>query len=102
MDKLQCEHIKTYVCKGDEYGERFKVHQFYALSNGQFLLETFEVILFPEGWWRDDEACETKRFKDYFSASSYLKSISSNLVESDTYDPVDAVGSIVEESYRQT
>ncbi|WP_392341968.1 hypothetical protein [uncultured Shewanella sp.] len=99
MAELQVKHIKTYVCEKSE--DLYKAHQFLALSNGQFDVDTFEVILFPEGWWSENEPCESKRFNDFFSASSYIETLSPT-DESEIYDPVDAVDFIVEEGYRQT
>jgi len=100
MVELQVKHIKTYIYEESE--ECFKVYLVLALSNGQFDVDTFEVVLFPEGWWCEDEATISKRFNDYFSASKYIESLSSDLIESDIYDPAEAVETIVEESYRQT
>ncbi|MCJ8311759.1 MAG: hypothetical protein HRU38_08475 [Saccharospirillaceae bacterium] len=99
MGQLQVKHIKTYV--SDETEECKKAYQFLALSNGQFDVDTFEVTLFPEGWWSNDEPSESKRFNDFFTASTYIKSLSPHLDESDIYDPVDAVNFIEQEHYRQ-
>ncbi|EGR0911843.1 hypothetical protein EI614_05645 [Vibrio parahaemolyticus] len=100
MIELEVKHIKTYLLEISE--DLFKAYQFLALSNGQFDVDTFEVSLFPEGWWASEEPMESKRFDSFFAATAYIEALSPDLVESDIYEPEKAVDSLVEDSYRQS
>ncbi|CAI86783.1 hypothetical protein [Pseudoalteromonas translucida] len=101
---LDYKIIKTFIKYESE--EAYKVIQLLALSNGQFVIDIFNVFLdeyqsYGEGIHRIDWNCEDEpehsvRFNEYLSADKHLEFITSGLYESDDHNPSKAVTKMLE------
>ena len=94
MKMLDVKPIKTYIKEESE--DSYKIIQLSALSNGQFDIDIFDVTLFPEGWYCDEEPDHSVRFDDFFSADKHLGFIAFGLCASDNHDIHEAVPEMLE------
>ena len=87
---LDATPIKVFM-KDLHHGD-YKTLHFEALSNGQFTVEIYDVLMYPEGLSCTDDPVYEKRFNDYVTANNHLKELSNDYYEVEQYESFGPAG----------